>query len=99
MARHIAAEPPPLHLRRPHLPEAAASVVARAMHKNPQERFPSAPDLCAAFDAAAAEAREGVRYLRPRPAETDVAGARHRTRKMAAVKAAGRDGAEANQRA
>ncbi|MFQ3580830.1 MAG: serine/threonine-protein kinase [Chloracidobacterium sp.] len=86
MARHIAGEPPPLHLRRPHLPEAVASVALRALAKDPDGRFASALDLRVAFDQALAEVDEDVIYQRVQPPETDEAGAWKRTRQMDALK-------------
>ncbi|OYT72271.1 MAG: hypothetical protein CFK52_05475 [Chloracidobacterium sp. CP2_5A] len=97
MARHIAAAPPPIRLRRPHLPEVIVSVVSRAMAKSPPERFPSAGDLRAAFDAAAAEVGQDILYQRPQAPETDEAGDWHRT-KMAAVEPEARS-AEASRKA
>ncbi len=93
LARHLADEPPPLSLFRPMLPEAVASVVACAMDKRATARFPTAHDLYASFEKAVGNVGEDVLYYRPQPPEVDEAGARYRTRKMAAVRLTGKEGA------
>jgi predicted ATPase/predicted Ser/Thr protein kinase len=49
---HFHEQPPSLHLRRPELPEALDAVIAKALAKEPEERYPS----CGALAAAAAAA-------------------------------------------
>jgi len=85
MARHIAVPPPPLQLYRPHLSEAVVAVVQQALAKKPADRFASVLDLRLAFDAAVAVTTEDRLYRQPQPPETDAAGARYRTRQIAAL--------------
>jgi serine/threonine protein kinase len=67
-------EPPPdLRTLRPDLPNAVAAVVARALAKNPDGRFPSAGALSAAL--AAADRKGGAQ---PRPQDTGRGGAQPR---------------------
>src|ERR1051325_7857507 len=56
MMRHIQEPPPSILDERPDLPEAVGRVVARALAKNPEERFQKATELSAALTEAAAEA-------------------------------------------
>src|SRR4051812_47737251 len=52
---HMQEPPPSLREVAPHVPEAFDEVIARAMAKNPQDRYPSAGDLARAARAAAAD--------------------------------------------
>ena len=45
MARHLHETPAPLRVRRPEVPEYVASAVAKAMAKDPGDRFPSASEF------------------------------------------------------
>ena len=49
---HLDEEPPSLHLSMPELPEAIDGVVARALAKAPDERYPSCRDLVGAAHSA-----------------------------------------------
>ena len=52
MTAHLTAPPPPVRALRPDLPQAVDTVLARAMAKDPRDRYPS----CAEFVTALAEA-------------------------------------------
>src|SRR4051812_32056153 len=52
---HMQEPPPSLREVAPHVPEAFDEVIARAMAKNPEDRYPSAGDLARAARAAAAD--------------------------------------------
>jgi serine/threonine-protein kinase len=54
LAAHLFHEPPDLRAARPDLPPALASVVRRAMAKQPDDRYPTAGDLARAARAATA---------------------------------------------
>jgi hypothetical protein len=66
---HLEEEPPSLRERRPELPPALDAVVARALAKEPEDRFQTAGDLATAAGAALGDAAPGDR--RP-PAATTV---------------------------
>jgi tRNA A-37 threonylcarbamoyl transferase component Bud32 len=52
MTRHLQETAPPLRARRPEVPEYAARAVAKAMAKDPADRFPSASDFADALGGA-----------------------------------------------
>ena len=54
MAQHVTQAPPPLRARRPEVPAAIEQAVARALSKDPAERFPSVTDFVRALGAPAA---------------------------------------------
>jgi protein kinase-like protein len=88
---HLEEEPPSLHERRPHLPPALDGVVARALAKEPEDRFQTAGELAAAAGAALGDASPGDR--RAASATTVVerripSGLRARRRRWLAVAAA-----------
>ena len=56
MMQQVQDPAPPLSDSRPDLPKAVGEVVARALQKQPADRFPTAGDLAAALAAAAATA-------------------------------------------
>ncbi len=66
---HLEEPPPSLLERRPHLPPALDAVVARALAKEPQDRFQTAGELAAAAGAALADVAPDDR----RPAEATTA--------------------------
>lgn len=53
LAQHIAATPPPLREHVPDLPEEIANIIARAMHKAPQERFEDVQEFASMLTQAA----------------------------------------------
>jgi len=55
MQKHLNEPPPPVHTLRPGLAEALSPVLARALAKLPEERYPEVTDLAAAFRAAAGD--------------------------------------------
>lgn len=56
MHKHLNEEPIPPHYQRPDMPQTAALVLARALAKTPEERYPTAGDFAEAFRAAIAGA-------------------------------------------
>jgi len=55
--QHINAEPPPVSLLRPEVPRRVEAAVARALAKEPSERFYSMNDFCSELRACLAELR------------------------------------------
>jgi serine/threonine-protein kinase len=53
MSRHVMEPPPPIRAVRPELPAPLEAVVARALAKNPADRYPTAGDFARALDAVA----------------------------------------------
>ena len=51
MAQHLSEPPPPLRARRPDAPAAVEQALARALGKDPADRFPSVAEFVAALDA------------------------------------------------
>jgi len=51
MAKHLSEPPPPLRARRPDAPAAVEQALARALGKDPADRFPSVAEFVAALDA------------------------------------------------
>jgi len=72
MARHVTEPAPPLGALRPDAPPALAAVLARALAKDPADRFATAADFARALDAAAGPAAPGVPGPR-RPARRAIA--------------------------
>lgn len=56
LLRHVNERPRPLIAVAPHVPEAVAATVERALQRNPSDRYPSAEAFGVALAAAAAEA-------------------------------------------
>ena len=56
---HMQEPPPSLRQLAPHVPEAFDEVIARALAKNPEERYPSAGDLARAARAAVQDRQVG----------------------------------------
>jgi serine/threonine protein kinase len=67
MTAHLADPPPKVSTQRPGLPIAMDAVIARAMAKNPADRFGSCRELAAAARAALAAVPPSVEQLRPSP--------------------------------
>lgn len=67
--QHATAPVPALHLVYASVPPCVERVVMRALRKDPRERYPSAPALCAALDRAARDLR-----AQEQPSETPDAG-------------------------
>jgi len=59
MYAHMSEPPPSLREGAPHVPVAFDEVIARAMAKDPEERYPSAGDLARAAKAAAVDRQVG----------------------------------------
>ena len=96
MYAHLNEEPTRLRVLRPELPAAVDAVAARALAKDPAERFPSAGDLGRAVSAAVeGEPTEGLRAQRrhrrrrPRPAGRDDDGRRRAGRARGRHRAGG----------
>ncbi len=73
MASHVTEPPPPIAERRPELPASLAATVMRCLEKRPENRWQSADDLLAEFEALATPGRGvasvpgGERGLRRQP--------------------------------
>ena len=59
MYAHMQEPPPSLREAAPHVPLAFDDVIARAMAKDPEQRYPSAGDLARAAKAAAVDRQVG----------------------------------------
>ncbi|MCL4237983.1 MAG: serine/threonine protein kinase, partial [Anaerolineae bacterium] len=69
MHKHLHEAPTPPHVLRPHLPQALAASLERALAKSPGERFPSVTAFAQTFErAAAGEGGEDTQFL-TRPLE------------------------------
>lgn len=58
MNKHINETPPDLRQFRPNIPVAIIDILNRALHKDPQQRFPSCHALAQAFESAIGDNRE-----------------------------------------
>ena len=85
MYAHLQEEPPRVRLRRPELPGELDLVVARALAKEPEDRFPSAGDFARAVTAAVqgqptVEAERSVAIGAAAPGPADATTTAERTR-------------------
>ncbi len=68
-AAHVHNQPPSISARRPEIPRNVDAVFARALAKDPAQRFPTASEFVGALNAAFANAALPTRIIPPSPQE------------------------------